>query len=44
MVYFECNYGNAGYVIVNIALDEWHEMGEPRKLIVTLEPDESDDE
>lgn len=36
--YFECNLDLAGYVIVNLPVEEWKEMGCPRKMVFSLTP------
>ena len=36
--YFECNLDVAGYVIVNLPVGEWKEMGCPKEIIFSLTP------
>lgn len=37
-VYFEVNLDTSGYVIVNLPVHRWFEMGEPTEIVITIEP------
>ena len=36
--YFECNLDISGYIIMNLPLAEWKEMGNPRQIVFSLTP------
>lgn len=36
--YFECNLDVSGYVIVNMPVESWKEMGCPREIVFSLTP------
>lgn len=38
MAYFECDLGYSGYVIVNMPIANYKELGCPRELVFSLTP------
>lgn len=42
-VYFEADLDTAGFVIVNLPVHRWFEMGEPAAVVITIEGKEADE-